>query len=215
MTAPEILVTLVEDDRTTRDGLATLIGATQGFRVVGSHGSMEEALPAIAKNPPDVILCDIGLPGMSGIEGVRRLRETVPQAQILILSVLGDDDHVFEAVCAGASGYLLKGTPPARLLGAIRELHGGGAPMSPEIARRVVTLLSRVAPPRAEEHRLTPRELEVLTLLANGHSYKSAAAELTLGIDTIRFHVRNIYEKLHVHSKSAAVTRALRAGIVR
>jgi DNA-binding NarL/FixJ family response regulator len=211
--ASELRVALVEDHARTREGLAQLIGGTPGFRVTGAWGSMEAALQALPAAVPDVLLADIGLPGMSGIEGVARIKERLPQVQILMLSVYGDDDSVFAAICAGASGYLLKDTPPQRLLEAIAELHAGGAPMSPEVARRVVQTFRKVAPAR-EDHRLTERELAVLQLLVDGHSYKTAAARLEVALDTIRFHVRNIYDKLHVHSKSAAVAAALRRGIV-
>lgn len=210
-----IKIALVEDQRQTREGLATLISGTPGYRMTGSFGSMEEALAEIEREKPDIALCDIGLPGMSGIEGVRKLRARLPALQILMLTVFADNDHVFEAICAGASGYLLKDTPPMRLIEAIRELFEGGAPMSPEIARKVVTMFSRVAPPAEVGHRLSPRELDILKLLAQGHSYKTAAKALAISIDTVRFHVRNIYAKLHVHSKSEAVILALRQGIVR
>ncbi len=207
-------VALVEDQESIREGLSALIDAA-GLRAVGAFGSMEKALPALLADPPDVALLDIGLPGMSGIEGVRRIKQQAPGVEVMILTVFGDDDHVFEAICAGASGYLLKDTPPERLIAAIRELAGGGAPMSPEVARRVVTMFSRVAPPRQEGERLTPRELDLLEALAEGHSYKTAARVLGLSIDTIRFHIRNVYAKLHVHSKSEAVVQALRRGLVR
>jgi DNA-binding NarL/FixJ family response regulator len=211
----ELRVAIVEDEPRTRSGLSTLISNSAGFRVIGPYESMELALPPLEQEPPDVLLCDIGLPGMSGTEGVRRLKEIHPDLQALMLSVHADDDNVFAAICAGASGYLLKDTPPDRLLEALRELAAGGAPMSPGIARRVVALLQRVAPPRDPSHRLTERELDVLQALADGHSYKTAAKSLQLSIDTIRFHVRSIYAKLHVHSKSEAVMTALRRGIVR
>ena len=208
-------VAIVEDQRSLREGLVILIGSTEGFALVGAFGSMEEALPRIEDDPPDVLLADIGLPGMSGIEGVRRLRARFPALQILMLTVYADNDHVFEAICAGACGYLLKDTPPAKLLEALREVRDGGAPMSPEIARKVVEMFQRVVPPpAAADHRLSRREVEVLKLLAEGHVYKTAAAALDLSIDTVRFHIRNIYEKLHVHSKSEAVLAALRAGIL-
>lgn len=213
MTEP-IRVAIVEDRKQTREGLAALIDGTPGYRTVGSYGSMEEALPRVKAAPPEVMLMDVGLPGMSGIEGVRVLKERLPDLQILILTVYGDDDHVFEAICAGAHGYLVKDTPPDRLLEAIRELRTGGAPMSPEVARKVVTMFQKIAPPRSEDHRLSARELEVLKLLAEGHSYKTAAARLAVSLDTVRFHVRNIYEKLHVHSKSEAVVKALRSGML-
>jgi DNA-binding NarL/FixJ family response regulator len=210
-----IRVSIVEDQRQTREGLAALLSGTDGFRVIGSFSAMEEALRRLQGGWPDVVLLDIRLPGMSGIDGVRRLRELQPALPVLMLTVYGDDDHVFEAICAGASGYLLKDTPPARLLDSIREVVGGGAPMSPEIARKVVETFQRVTPPKESELRLSPREAQILKLLAEGHSYKTAARELAISLDTIRFHVRNIYEKLHVHSKSEAVVKALRSGLFR
>lgn len=206
-------VALVEDQERTRQGLVAALAEEGDLCVVSAHGSMEEALPALERHPPDVLLADIGLPGLSGIEGVRRYRERHPQALVLMLTVFGDDRHVFEAICAGASGYLLKDTPPARLRAAVRELFAGGAPMTPEIARRVVATFHRVRP-SAQEHGLSPRELDVLRAMGEGHSYKTAAAALGLAIDTVRFHVRNVYAKLHVHSKSEAVLAALRRGIV-
>ena len=215
MSQDEIRLAIVEDQKQTREGLAILLRAMPGCRLVGVFESMEAALRELRREPPDVALLDIQLPGMSGIEGVRRLKERFPALQVLMLTVFADNDHVFEAICAGASGYLLKDTPPARLTEAIRELHAGGAPMSPEIARKVVGMFGQVAPPRKEEHRLSPREVELLKLLAEGHSYKTAAKALSISIDTVRFHIRNIYDKLHVHSKSEAVILALRQGIVR
>jgi DNA-binding NarL/FixJ family response regulator len=211
----EIRVAIVEDQQRTREGLGVLIGGTAGFRVTGSFGSMEEAIPRIDADPPHILLADIGLPGMSGIEGVRRLKTRLSDLQILMLTVYTDNEHVFEAICAGASGYLLKDTPPHRLLESLRELHAGGAPMSPEVARKVVTTFQKVAPPGNADHRLSARELEILKLLTDGHSYKTAAHALSLSIDTVRFHIRSIYAKLHVHSKSEAVTAALRQGIIR
>lgn len=212
----DVRVAIVEDQRGLRDGLAALIGDTPGYLLVGSFGSMEDALASVDENPPDVLLADVGLPGMSGIEGVRRLKARFPALQILMLTVHADNDNVFEAICAGASGYLLKDTPPAKLLDALVEVRQGGAPMSPEVARKVVEMFQRVAPPPpAASHGLSPREVEVLRLLADGHVYKTAAAQLGLSVDTVRFHIRNIYEKLHVHSKSEAVVAALRHGILR
>jgi len=215
MSADEIRLAIVEDQDRTREGLAILLRGMPGCRLVGAFESMERALRELKNEPPHVALLDIQLPGMSGIEGVRLLKERFPDLQVLMLTVFADNDHVFEAICAGASGYLLKDTPPERLTEAIRELHAGGAPMSPEIARKVVGMFGKVAPPRKEEHRLSPREVELLKLLAEGHSYKTAAKALSISIDTVRFHIRNIYDKLHVHSKSEAVIQALRQGIVR
>jgi len=210
---PSIRVAIVEDQRRTREGLAAEIGSGADLQVVGAWGSMEDALPALERDPPEVLLADIGLPGMSGIEGVRRYRARHAQALVLMLSVFGDDRHVFEAICAGASGYLLKDTPPSRLREAIRELVQGGAPMTPEIARRVIATFRQV-PQTHDEHGLSPRELDVLRAMGQGHSYKTAAAALELSVDTVRFHIRNIYAKLHVHSKSEAVIAALKRGIV-
>ncbi len=210
---PPIRVAIVEDQRRTREGIAAEIAAADDLRVAGVYASMEEALPVLERDPPDVLLTDIGLPGMSGIEGVRRYRARHERALVLMLSVFGDDRHVFEAICAGACGYLLKDTPPDRLRDAVRELVAGGAPMTPEIARRVVATFRQVPEVQAE-HGLSPRELDVLRALGQGHSYKTAAVALVLSIDTVRFHVRNIYAKLHVHSKSEAVVAALQRGIV-
>jgi DNA-binding NarL/FixJ family response regulator len=214
MSEAPITVAIVEDQPALREGLALLIGGTRGFACTGSYGTMEEGLRGLEQSAPDVLLCDIGLPGMSGIEGVRRATARAPKLHILMLTVYADNEHVFEAICAGAHGYLLKDTPPERLVEALRELAAGGAPMSPEIARKVVTMFQRTAPPRDAGHRLTPRELELLQALAEGHSYKTAARALDLSIDTVRFHVRNVYEKLHVHSKSEAVILALKRGLV-
>ena len=185
------------------------------MQVVAQYGTGEEALSRIVADRPDVVLSDLGLPGISGIEVVGRLRELLPNLPILVLTIHGEDQHVFDALCAGACGYLLKDTEPARLLSAIRELHAGGAPMSPEVARRVVWMFQKFAPARPEQSRLSEREKEVLQLLAEGHSYKTTAEKLFLSVDAIRFHVRNIYEQLHVHSKTEAVTKALKSGWIR
>ena len=211
---PPIRVAIVEDQRRTREGLGSLVSGANGLCLHGAFGSMEEALPALRGDPPDVLLADIGLPGMSGTEGVRLLKSENPRLAVLMLSVHADDEHVFGAICAGASGYLLKDTPPEALVAAIAELHGGGAPMSPGIARQVVETFRRFAPPAGAPHGLTPRELEVLALFVDGHSYKTAARALGLRLDTVRFHVRNVYEKLHVHSKSEAVRAALERRIL-
>lgn len=208
-----IRVALVEDQFVTREGLSLLIGDSPGFEICGQYGSMEDALPRIGDHVPDVLLADIGLPGMSGIEGVRRIHLTMPDLPILMLTVHEDSDSVFSAVCAGACGYLLKETPPARLLESIRELYDGGAPMSPGIARKVVLMFQKTASPN-EEIQLSLRQLEILRMLAEGHSYKTCAATLNVGLDTVRSHVRKIYERLHVHSRSEAVWKALQGGLL-
>jgi DNA-binding NarL/FixJ family response regulator len=210
-----IRVVIIEDHLAMRDTLAALIARADDLELVGSYGSMEDALESVTRDAPDVVLADIGLPGMAGTEGVRHLRAIQPNLQILMLTVFADNENIFEAICAGASGYLLKDTPPDRLLAAIAELANGGAPMSPGIARKVVTMFQSNAPAPRTASALSDRELQVLTLLADGHVYKSAAHTLGISQDTIRFHVRNIYEKLHVHSKSEAVVKAIRHGILR
>jgi DNA-binding NarL/FixJ family response regulator len=212
---PQIRVALVEDQPRTREGLASLIGGSPGFEIAGQYGSMEEALPALQRVTPDVLLADIGLPGMSGIEGVRVLHQRFPELPILMLTVHGDNDSIFAAVCAGACGYLLKETEPGRLLDSIRELHTGGAPMSPEIARKVVMAFRQYPPPRQMDTELSTRQVRILQLLAEGHSYKTCAEVLGLSVDTIRFHVRKIYERLHVHSRSEAVWKTFGTGVFR
>jgi DNA-binding NarL/FixJ family response regulator len=173
-----IKVALVEDRREIREGLAMLIGGTEGFCCTGSYGSMEEALRQIGQQVPDVVLSDIGLPGMSGIEGVRILRERYPKLLLLMLTIYDDDERIFDAMCAGATGYLLKKTPPARLLESLKEVVAGGAPMSPEVARRVIALFRDIRPPERADYQLTPHETRLLKLLTEGHNYKSAAAKL-------------------------------------
>jgi DNA-binding NarL/FixJ family response regulator len=209
-----IAVTIIEDQREVREGLAMLINGTLGFRCKGSFRSMEDALRGVAVELPDVILTDIGLPGMSGIEGIRILKERYPDLPILALTIYDDEAEIFDALCAGASGYLLKDTQPARLLDCLREVVSGGAPMSPEVARRVVKLFREFRPPERASHNLTPQETELLKLLVEGHNYKTAAAELDISIHTVSFHLRNIYDKLQVHSKSEAVAKALRERLV-
>jgi DNA-binding NarL/FixJ family response regulator len=210
-----ISVAIIEDEPDVREGLGFLIRGTPGYRVTGSFRSMEEALASIGKDLPDVALVDIGLPGMSGIEGARRLRGRHPALLVMMLTVYGDDERIFEAICAGACGYLLKKTPPARLLESLREVVTGGAPMSPEVARRVVQLFQRFHPPESADYHLSPTEMRLLKLLAEGHHYKTAATEMQISINTVSYHMRSIYQKLQVHSKSEAVAKALRDRLIR
>jgi DNA-binding NarL/FixJ family response regulator len=215
MAAPEnVCVAVVEDQREIREGLGFLIGRTEGFRVSGTFRSMEDALSGFERERPDVVLLDIGLPGMSGIDGARVLKERWPELLILTLSVYDDDERIFDALCAGASGYMLKKTPPARLVECLREVMEGGAPMSPEVAARVVKLFRQVRPPSLADLALTPQELRLLKLLVEGNSYKTAATQLQTSINTVGFHMKSIYRKLQVHSKSEAVARALRGRLV-
>src|SRR6266545_6953812 len=203
-------VAIVEDQRDIREGLASLIKYTGGYQCTGSYRSMEEALEKIRFDLPNIMLVDIGLPGMSGIEGIRLLKESYPDILLLMLTVYDDDEMIFNALCAGACGYLLKKTPPARLMESLNEAMSGGAPMSPEVARRVIKLFREFRPPERADYKLTPHELRLLKLLVEGYNYKTAAVELGVSVTTISFHMRNIYDKLQVHSKSEAVAKALR-----
>jgi DNA-binding NarL/FixJ family response regulator len=206
-------VAVVEDQARIREGLRFLIDSTHDHRCVGAFGSVEEALAGLPE--ADVVLMDIGLPGLSGIEGIRRLKERRPQLLLIALTVYDDDQRIFEALCAGASGYLLKKTPPDRLLEGLRDVAGGGAAMSPEIAGRVIALFKEHRPPERADYHLTPHEQRLLRLLGDGHSYKTAAAELGSSVNTVGFHMRSIYTKLQVHSKAEAVAKALRTGLFR
>ena len=209
-----IRTAIVEDMRDIREGLGMLINFTEGFELTGNYRSMEEAIPRIKGNVPDVLLSDIGLPGMNGIEGVRILKELYPGMTVLMITVYDDDERIFDALCAGATGYLLKRTSPAKLLENIREAVSGGAPMSPEVAARVIKLFREVRPPEKVDHDLTPHETRLLKLLVEGHNYTTAAVALGVSYNTIKFHMRHIYEKLQVHSKSEAVAKALQDRIV-
>ena len=222
-----LLVALVEDQTQTRQGLTALIDGTQGYRCAGAWRTCEEMLARLPAVRPDVLLLDIVLPGMSGVDGARRAREIFTELPILMLTVHEDNDLVLEALCAGACGYLVKKTPPARLLEAIREAHAGDSPMSSHIARRVVEVLRVLRAKSAPDGRektagetgeenglLTVREREILGGLAAGHTYQTAARSLGISTDTVRFHIRKIYRKLHVHSQSEAVAKALRKGLL-
>ena len=206
-------VAVVEDQPRIRDGLRFLIDASAEYRCTGAFGSVEEALAGLGE--ADVVLMDLGLPGRSGIEGIRIFKERRPALALVALTVYDDDERIFQALCAGASGYLLKKTPPDRLLDALKDAVTGGAVMSPEIAARVIALFKEHRPPEAVDYKLTPHELRILKLLGDGHSYKTVAAELGSSINTIGFHMRSIYIKLQVHSKSEAVAKALRTGLFR
>jgi DNA-binding NarL/FixJ family response regulator len=204
-----ITVSIVEDDKEVREGLALLIDGTEGFSCIAAFGDCETAIVEIVADPPDVVLMDLGLPGMSGIEGSRRLKERLPELDVLVLTVHGETNLVFDALCAGACGYLLKSTPPTRILQAIEQTHRGGAPMSDQIARMVVNSFHAHF-----QASLTQREKEVLTLLCQGKSYKMIAGALFISDDTVRYHIKNVYKKLQVGSKSEAVAKALKEKLV-
>jgi DNA-binding NarL/FixJ family response regulator len=207
-------VAIIEDDGDMRSTLQEIVDLTPDLTCTGSFGTCEEALACLADDRPDVILMDINLPGMSGIEGVRRIKALYPGVEILMQTVYSDDDNIFRSICAGASGYLLKRTPREALVNAIREVHAGGAPMNAGIARRVLHLFQRTAGPSPGESTLTRREVEILHALVEGGSYKMIADRHFISIETVRNHIKHIYEKLHVHSKSEAVAKALRERLV-
>jgi len=205
-----IKVAIVDDDEGIRSSLATLIRRAPALRLVGDYADAEAALKDLPHRPPDVVLMDINLPGMNGVECVRQLKSSLPAVQFLMLTVYEDSDSLFNSLKAGASGYLLKRTASARLIEAIRDVHAGGSPMTPQLARRVVHYFSRPAEGDASVSRLTPGEKDFLDQLAKGYAYKEIADRLDISIDTVRSYVRTVYEKLHVHSRTEAVVKYLR-----
>jgi len=211
-----IKVVIVEDNDTIRLGLKMLIEGTPEFSCEGVFVDCESMFLVIKKLKPDVVLMDIDLPGMSGIEGIIKLRQIFPDLRILVLTIYDEKDTVFKALCAGACGYMVKKTPPAQLLEAINDAYKGGAPMSSHIARKVVDFFQEAH--TNEEHDesviLTPREKEVLSGLVDGNNYKAIADTLFISVETVRFHFRNIYKKLHVHSQAEAVVKAIKQGLV-
>ncbi|HXU77620.1 MAG TPA: response regulator transcription factor [Methylomirabilota bacterium] len=207
-----VKVSVVDDDDGIRASLATLIRRASSLKLLGEYSDAETALREIPARIPDVLLMDINLPGMNGVECVRQLKSALPQVQVLMLTVYEDNESLFDSLKAGASGYLLKRTASARLLEAIHEVNTGGSPMTPQLARRVVQFFN--GPPQNGEAsslaRLTPGEREFIDLLAKGYAYKEIAEALKISIDTVRSYVRTVYEKLHVHSRTEAVVKYLR-----
>jgi len=204
-----IKVAIVEDREKLREGLAALIDGTDGFQCSETYETGEEALRKIPAYNPDVVLMDIHLPRMSGISCVKELKELLPQLQVMMLTVYEDDKLVFESLKAGATGYVLKRTPPAKLLEAIKELHDGGSPMSDQIARKVVEAFQGMGKSPKETENLSERETEILSYLAKGLLDKEIAEKLYLSVQTVRTHLRNIYRKLHVRTRTEAVLRFL------
>lgn len=208
-------VAIVEDRADVRDNLQALLSGVPEFEITGAYPSMEGALHGLERHMPDTVIMDLGLPGMSGIEGIRCLRDRYPQLTIIALTVFDDDNRIFEAICAGAQGYLLKNAPPSKLLEGIREAMEGGVPLSPAVARRVMELFRRFRPPESADHDLTPHEIRILRLMAEGHNVTTAAKVLAVSANTVSYHLKNIYPKLQVHSKAEAVAKALRGGFLR
>lgn len=210
--AEMIRVAIVEDRTEVRQGLGYLIDGSDGFTCVGTYGDAERALDALTGDNVDVVLMDIGLPGMQGTEAVKLLKASHPRVQVMMLTVYEDDDHVFSSLQNGATGYVLKTTPPAELLEAITRLAGGGSPMSSGIARRIVETFHRAPLVPDDEAPLTAREEEILALLAQGYRYREIGDELFISIDTVRTHIRHIYEKMHVRSRAEATLKYLGRG---
>ena len=207
-----IRVAIVEDQLEVRQGLAYMIDGSAGFACVGAFGDAESALEELAVREVDIVLMDIGLPGMSGIEALPRLKELRPEAQVMMLTIYEDDAKIFQSLQAGATGYILKKTPPAQLIDNIRALHRGGSPMSSQIARRVVETFHGGSRPADEEADLTPREQEILELLVKGYRYREIVDQLHISLDTVRTHIRHIYEKMHVRSRGEATYKYLKGG---
>jgi DNA-binding NarL/FixJ family response regulator len=207
-----ISVSIVEDDPQVRSTLAKLIDSSPGYRCVSRHPSAENALEEIPKVKPNVTLMDINLPGINGVECARRLKPQLPATQIIMLTVYQNTEHIFNALAAGATGYMLKQTPPAELLEAIKDVHSGGSPMSSHIARKIVQSFQRSKSEASGSENLSPREAEVLDLLAKGYLYKEIAETMKVTYATVHTHIRHIYEKLHVRSRTEAVAKHLGRG---
>lgn len=205
-----ITVSIVEDDQRVRESLAVLINGGESVRCISTYATGEAALDDVPAKKPDVVLMDINLPGISGIECVRKLKAQLPKLQVLMLTMYEDDEKVFQSLVAGASGYLVKRTSPAELLKAIEEVYSGASPMSGKIARTVVQYFQSLQNAAPQEEYLSKREEEILNLLVKGYRYKEIADALAISFETVRSHLKNIYDKLHVHSRTEAVVKYLR-----
>ncbi len=202
-----IAVSIVDDDAEARGILSAWLRGAGGLNYIGVHGSAEAALKALPQEKPSVVLMDINMPDLSGIECVRRLKPQLPETQFVMLTVYDDPDHIFKALSCGASGYMLKRTPRAELLAAIKDVHAGGSPMNSNIARKIVQAFQRSTPAPEQTAGLSAREREVLALLARGYLYKEISDTLQISVPTVNTHIRHIYEKLHVRSRSQAVAK--------
>lgn len=213
MSEKEISVVIVEDDEQIREGISTLIKNSKGFILKGAFGECQSLLSVLDDILPDVFLMDISMPGMSGIECAAKVKSIYPAANIVMLTVYDDDERIFESFRAGASGYILKRTPLDQILEAIKDVQSGGAPMTPSIAKRVLNYFNNTGS-KLNEYNLTQRENQILNELVNGLSYKKIAGTLFISLDTVRSHIKNIYQKLHVSSKSEAVVKALKEKLI-
>lgn len=202
-----IRVSVVEDDEVLRSALCEAVEENVRLELVGHYRDAEGFLERLSIDRPEIVIMDIGLPGMDGVSAMRKAKGTRPGVQFLISTVRDDDDHLFQAICAGATGYLVKGASPEQVVEAVCDMHAGGSPMSPGIARRVIKALAVQRSPSPEIERLTEREREVLEQLAQGYRYKEIADRLSVSLDTVRTHVRNLYDKLHVSSRTDALNK--------
>lgn len=209
----DINIAIIEDHVDYLDALSYVIDITEGFECVGKYGSVEEALVSDL-SIPDVVLIDINLPGMSGIEGLKAIKKINPELKIIMLTVYDDDSNIFNAILNGADGYILKKTSPQRVLQGVEDVYQGGAPICPLVARKTLDLLKEYAPKMNKESILSPREVEVLWHIGKGRTNEEVAEVLFISLETVRNHIRHIYQKLHVHSKSQAILKAIREGII-
>lgn len=219
MTSYPIKIVVYEDNPDLREGLSVLLKGSMGFELIGAFVNCEKVAEQMQELKPDVVLMDIDMPIANGIKGLKTIKQISPAINVLMFTVFEDNEYIFEAICSGAVGYLLKRTPPARLLEAIYDAHHGGAPMTSSIARKVLQMLpsqqnSMVKLPYDNSHNLTERETEILSLLVKGNSYKMIADKCGISMDTVRSHIKKIYEKLHVHSQTEAVAKAIHERIV-
>jgi DNA-binding NarL/FixJ family response regulator len=214
----EIKVAVFEDNKLVRDAFEAILNGTKGLICSGAFSNANDLLHSVKKSLPDVILMDIEMPGISGIEATRMIHQLFPDIKILIQTVFEENEKVFAAICAGASGYILKDTPPSKLVEGIHEVYNGGAPMSPAIASKVLALFQKLAPAsnaaEKEDFHLSKREKEILALMIDGESFKSIAEKSFIGYETVRTHVKKIYKKLHVASSTEAVVKAIRHGLI-
>jgi DNA-binding NarL/FixJ family response regulator len=209
-----IRILIYEDNKDLREGMSFLLQATHGLFLAGAFGDCRNIERELSEHQPDVILMDIDLPGISGIEAAALVKSISPQVQVLMLTVFDDEDRIFQAIRNGASGYLLKHTPPSEIIDAIFDVCRGGSPMTANVARKVLQFFQQNSRPKTNDYRLSPREMDILRGLMRGFSYKLIADDLGISIDTVRSHIRNIYDKLQVNSKTEAILKAIRERLV-